>query len=59
MHEFRKLTEQIELQPILDHLMARPPLDLAYGVAAEARLPEVAGGLVLLSPEPSRSSIQT
>jgi hypothetical protein len=47
IHEFRKLNEQIELQPILDHLMARPPLDLAYGVATEARLPEVAGGLSL------------
>ena len=47
MHEFRKLNEQIELQPIFDHLMARPPLDLAYGVATEARLPEVAGGLSL------------
>ena len=27
--------------------MARPPLDLAYGVETEARLPEVAGGLSL------------
>jgi len=45
LHEFRKLDEEIELEPILDHLMARPPLELAYSVETEARLPEVAGGL--------------
>jgi len=45
IHEFRKLNEEVELQPILDHLMARPPLDLASSVETEARLPEVAGGL--------------
>lgn len=47
VHEFRKLNEQIELEPILDQLMARPPLDLAYGMETEARLPEIAGGLSL------------
>ena len=45
IHEFRKLDEEIELEPILDHLMALPPLDLAYSVETEARLPEIAGGL--------------
>ena len=45
MHAFRKLEEAIALQPILDHLTARPPLDLAYGVETEALLPDVAGGL--------------
>ncbi|MEA2882748.1 MAG: hypothetical protein QOH32_2004 [Bradyrhizobium sp.] len=45
MHEFRKIDEQIELQPILDHLTARPPLDLACSDDTEARLSEVAGGL--------------
>jgi hypothetical protein len=45
IHEFRKIDEQIELQPILDHLTARPPLDLAYSDDTEGRLPEVAGGL--------------
>ena len=45
IHEFRKLDEEIELQPILDGLMALPPLDLALGVETEARLPEIAGGL--------------
>jgi hypothetical protein len=32
-------------QPILDHLTSRPPLDLAYDVETETRLPAVAGGL--------------
>lgn len=47
MHEFRNLDEEVELKPILDHLMTRPPLDLAYGEETEVRLPEVAGGLSL------------
>ena len=47
IHEFRKLDEELELKPILEHLTAQPPLDLAYGVETEARLPEVAGGLSL------------
>ena len=45
IHEFRTLDEEIELQPILDHFAARPPLDLAYGEEAEARLPAIAGGI--------------
>jgi hypothetical protein len=45
MHEFRDIDQEIELQPILDQLSARPPLDLAYGAETEARLPSVAGGL--------------
>ena len=45
IHEFRTLDEEIELQPILDHLAARPPLDLAYGEETEARLPAIAGGI--------------
>jgi Domain of unknown function (DUF1931) len=48
MHAFRKLEEAIAVQPILDSIMARPPLDLACAVETEARLlPEVAGGLSL------------
>jgi hypothetical protein len=35
----------MELQTILDDLLARPPLDLAYNVETEARFPEIAGGL--------------
>jgi uncharacterized protein DUF1931 len=45
IQEFRKLDEDIELQPILDSLTARPPLDLAYSYDTEAELPRVAGGL--------------
>jgi hypothetical protein len=30
IHEFMNIDEQIELRPILDHLTARPPRDLAY-----------------------------
>jgi Domain of unknown function (DUF1931) len=47
IHEFRKLDEELELQPILEHLTALPPLDLAYGAETEARLPQIAGGLSL------------
>ena len=47
MHAFRKLEEAIALQPILNSIMARPPLDLAWADETEARLPEVAGGLSL------------
>jgi hypothetical protein len=47
IHEFKKIDEQIELQPILDQLTARPPLDLAYDEDTESQLPEVVGGLSL------------
>jgi hypothetical protein len=45
IHAFRQMDEEIALQPILDQLSARPPLDLAYSEETEARLPQVAGGL--------------
>jgi hypothetical protein len=45
IHEFRNIDEQIELKPILDHLAALPPLDLAYSSETEDRLPEFAGGI--------------
>jgi hypothetical protein len=47
IHQFRRIDEEVELQPILDELAARPPLDLAYSDDTEARLPEFAGGLSL------------
>ena len=47
IHAFRSLDEEIELRPILEHLTARPPLDLALGEETEGRLQEVAGGLSL------------
>jgi hypothetical protein len=45
IHEFEKVDEEIELQPLLDDLAARPPLDLTVSAETEARLPAVAGGL--------------
>lgn len=45
IHAFRDIDQAIELQPILDALAARPPLDLAYGEETTAQLPAVAGGL--------------
>jgi hypothetical protein len=45
IHEFGRIDEQIELQPILDHLAALPPLDLAYSEETETRLPAIAGGI--------------
>ncbi|MEV4708721.1 DUF1931 family protein [Actinoplanes sp. NPDC049316] len=45
MHAFRKLDEEIELEPILGRLTAYPPLDRALSQETEARLPAVVGGL--------------
>jgi hypothetical protein len=45
IQDFRKLNEEIELQPILDRLAALPPLDRAYSDETEASLPRVVGGL--------------
>jgi hypothetical protein len=45
IHEFRRIDAQIELQPILDQLAARRPLDLTHSEETEARFPEVAGGI--------------
>lgn len=45
IQEFRKMDEEIELQPILDSLTARPSLDLAHSDDTQVQLPRVAGGL--------------
>ena len=45
LHAFKKMDEEIELAPILEHFAALPPLDLAISAETEARLPVVAGGL--------------
>src|SRR6202040_3583790 len=45
IHAFREMDQDIELQPILDRLSARPPLDMAYSEETEARFPHIAGGL--------------
>jgi hypothetical protein len=42
---FAKLEEEVELDPILDRITARPPLDLALRDETEARLPKISGGL--------------
>jgi hypothetical protein len=51
VHEFKKIDGRIELQPILDQLTARPPLDLAYSDETESRLPEVVGAAADLMNE--------
>ncbi|WP_191093976.1 DUF1931 family protein [Nocardia colli] len=45
IHRFEKLDEEIELQPLLDQLVAHPPLDVALAEETERRLPLIAGGL--------------
>lgn len=45
IHAFTRLDGSVELQAILDHITARPPLDLAMRDETEARLAEIAGGL--------------
>ncbi len=45
VHAFGKLQESDELNPILDHITARPPLDLALRDETEAMLPKISGGL--------------
>jgi hypothetical protein len=45
MHQFEKLEEEIELQPILESLAARPPLDVTLDEQTEARLPLIFGGI--------------
>lgn len=45
MHEFLKLDEDLEVVPLLEQLLTRPPLGIAISEDTEARLPAVAGGL--------------
>ncbi|TCC50362.1 DUF1931 family protein [Kribbella pittospori] len=45
IHAFRKLDEDVELEPILAQLATWPPLDVTLSEETEARLPEVVGGL--------------
>lgn len=47
IHEFRRLGQDIALQPILTQLALRPMLDLPYDEETEAQLPLVAGGLTV------------
>jgi hypothetical protein len=45
IRDFKGIDETFDLKPILDHLAARPPLDLVNSAATETMLPEIAGGL--------------
>ncbi|NDU72401.1 DUF1931 family protein [Actinomadura sp. DSM 109109] len=45
IHRFRRLDEQIEVEPVLELLARRPPLDLAVRDVTDEKLPEIAGGL--------------
>lgn len=45
MHEFRKMDEDLEVVPLLEQLLTRPPLGIAISEDTEARLPAIAGGL--------------
>ncbi|MDB5351460.1 MAG: hypothetical protein JWN86_2707 [Planctomycetota bacterium] len=45
INDFKRIDEEIELQPILDELTRRPPLDLDYSVETEAQFARIVGGL--------------
>lgn len=45
MHAYERIDEEIELEPILEVLAARPPLDTALSEDTQARLPVIFGGI--------------
>jgi hypothetical protein len=45
IHAYRRLEEEVELEPTLRQLTGLPDLDLAYDDDTRAELPHVAGGL--------------
>ncbi len=47
MHQFRRIDEDFDLQPILEYVAARPPLDSALSDETQARLPELFGGITV------------
>jgi hypothetical protein len=47
MRKFNRLDERLELEPLLEQLAARPPLDVSIAEETQMRLPAVAGGLSL------------
>jgi hypothetical protein len=47
VHEFEKLDQDIELEPFLGDLAARPQLDVALADETQERIPAVAGGLAV------------
>ena len=42
---FERIEEEIELEPVLESIAARPPLDYALSEATQARLPWLLGGI--------------
>ncbi len=47
MHDFRKIDAEVELEPILQYLASRPPLDVVLSEEAEERLVPIVGGISL------------
>ncbi|MEU6039219.1 DUF1931 family protein [Actinomadura sp. NPDC047616] len=47
IHEFRKLDEEVKLEPLLERLAKHPPLELMVADETEAGLPQIAGGLTV------------
>lgn len=45
IHDFREIDHEIELEPILDHLAARPQLDVTLSDETRDELPPLAGGI--------------
>ncbi len=44
VHAFGEIDQEIELQPILEHLATQRPMEAALGEATQSRLPGIAGG---------------
>lgn len=47
IEEFRILDDQLEMEGILEDIVALPMLDLEYAAETEELLPEIAGGLII------------
>jgi hypothetical protein len=45
IHAYERIEQEIELQPILESLAARPPLDATLDEETERRLPAIFGGI--------------
>ena len=48
MQKFKELEEELELQPILDHLAILPPLKYALEEELEKKLPDLTGTLIYI-----------
>lgn len=45
IHAFKELDEEIEVEPILEHITAQPPLEVEFSEEARQKLPLMAGGV--------------